>query len=146
TEGLVQTLDPGDNPVLAGFGDGRPALVLVSRGRGKLYCLASPPTAEGCRRLLCALAADLDLNRPVLAVDSTGSLVAGAEVRSVERDDHLLVYACNLGEQPVEFELQSEYELGPVEDLRRLKTLAGLRVSLAPYEETVFRVGKAGGR
>ena len=141
TGGLVQTIDPGDNPVLASFEDGRPAIVLVTRGKGRVYYLASPLVADDYHELLCPLAEDLRLDRPVLAVDSTGSPVTGAEVRAVERDKYLLVYACNLGAEPIGFDLKSEYAIGRVEDLRRLRVVEGGHVSLSPYEETIFRVG-----
>ena len=142
TQGLVQTLDPGNNPVLAVFDDGRPAVVLVSRGKGRIYYLASPLVTEDYHTLFALLADGLGLVRPVLAVDGEQRLITGVEVRAVERDEHLLVYACNLGAGPVEFDLRGENTIGRVEDLRRLRPVPGGHVRLSPYEETIFRVEK----
>ncbi|MEA2063295.1 MAG: beta-galactosidase [Gemmatimonadota bacterium] len=142
TGGLVQSLDPGDNPVLARFEDGKPAIVLVKRGRGRLYYLASPLAAGDYHKLLALLADDLGLQRPVLAVDSRSELITTAEVRAVERDNDYLVYASNLGGEPVEFDLKGEKTLGQVEDLRRLRPVPGGHVKLGPWEETILRVDK----
>jgi len=142
TRGLVQTLDPGDNPVLAAFDDGRPAIVLLARGKGSIYYLASPLVTEDYHGLLARLAEKLALTRPVLAVDSKGELVTGVEVRAVERESYLLVCACNLSGRPAEFDLEGEIALGKITDLRRLRDLPGRHVRLAAYEETIFRVEK----
>ncbi|MEA2063890.1 MAG: beta-galactosidase trimerization domain-containing protein, partial [Gemmatimonadota bacterium] len=143
SRGLVQTLDPGQNTVLASFEDGSPAVVLVKRGKGRLYYLASPLVTADYHKLLAPLADRLGLNRPVLGVDKSGVPVTGAEVRAVERRNDYLVYACNLGEAPVEFDLKGEEPLGRIEDLRKLEPLTGVHVRLGPYQEMIFRVEKA---
>ena len=143
---LVQTLDPGRNTVLARFEEGSPAIVLVKRGRGRLYYLASPLVTADYHKLLVPLADRLGLNRPVLGLDSSGVPVTGAEVRAVERRNDYLVYACNLGEPPVEFDLEGEGPLGWIEDLRRLEPLTGTHVRLGPYQEMILRVEKVGKR
>jgi Beta-galactosidase/Beta-galactosidase trimerisation domain len=140
TEGLVQNLDPGGNSVLASFENGRPALVLLTPGKGRIYYLASPPVAADYHELLCPLAEDLGLTRPVLAVDSEGKPVTGAEVRAVECDGHLLVYACNLSGRTLEFDLESARHLGEIKDLRSIKSISTRHVNLSPFEETIFRI------
>ncbi|MHC4394149.1 MAG: beta-galactosidase [Planctomycetota bacterium] len=142
TAGLVQSLEPGNNTVLARFDDGQAAVVLVKRGKGRIYYLASPLTATSYHELMSALAEQTGLKRPVVGVDSRGKLVTSAEVRSVERKSDYLVYASNLGAGPVEFVLKGKSEIGAVEDLRRLRVVPGGRVKLGPWEETIFRVEK----
>ncbi|HUU26934.1 MAG TPA: beta-galactosidase [archaeon] len=140
--GLIQTVEAGDNEVLARFEDGGAAVVLVRKGPGRIYYLAAPLAAEDYHGLLEPLAEDLGLNRPVLGMDNGGRLVSGAEVRSVERERDYLVYASNLGPEPVEFDLKGQGPLGAVEDLRGFRTVTGRHVKLAPYQETILRVEK----
>ncbi|MEA1996861.1 MAG: beta-galactosidase, partial [Gemmatimonadota bacterium] len=106
SKGLVQKIDPRGNQVLARFEDSGPALVLVKKGRGSIYYLAAPLATEDYHKLLAPLAEKLEINRPVVGVDNEGALVTGAEVRSVERKYDYLVYASNLGGEPVEFRLK----------------------------------------
>jgi hypothetical protein len=142
SDGLVQTINPGNNKVLARFDDGKPAIVYVKRGKGSLYYLAAPLKTTDYHLLLSPLAKLTGLNRPVVGIGRDGRLVTGAEVRSVEQGNTCLVYASNLTSEPVEFDLKGKNELGTVLDLRSLKELTGGHVSLGPYHETIFRVGK----
>lgn len=141
-EGLVQSLNPGSNQVLARFEDGKPGLVLVERGKGRLYCLAAPLAPLDYHRLLEPLAARAGLRRQLMGLGVDGSLVTGAEVRGIEYEGGWLVYASNLGDKPVEFDLKSDSPLGAITDLRSLKRLASPHVKLDPWQETVFRVEK----
>ncbi|MCE5271393.1 beta-galactosidase [bacterium] len=141
-EGLVQSLDAGRNRVLARLDDGAPGLVLVTRGKGRLYYLAAPLEPLAYHRVLEPLAASVGLARPVLGVGADNSLVTGAEVRGIEYDGGWLVYASNVGDSPVEFDLKGESPLGAITDLRRLQKLSGTHVKLGPWEETIFRVEK----
>lgn len=142
SEGLVQRLSVGGAEVLASLPDGNPGLVLSRLGTGRLYCLASPLTEESYYRLFEPLARQTGLVRPVTGVLADGSLVREAEVRSVERRDDYLVYASNLSGNIVEFELKSAAPLGAVTDLRGLKRLPGAHVTLAPHQETIYRIEK----
>ncbi|HUU26933.1 MAG TPA: beta-galactosidase [archaeon] len=147
SQGLVQTVDPGNNTVLARFEDGNPTIILVRKGQGRIYYLASPLVTEDYHELLEPLARELDLNRPVVGMDSRGRLVTGTEVRAVERERDYLVYASNLRGEPVEFDLKGRKEApGLVEDLRGFGTVSGGHVKLGPFQETIFRVAKAEGR
>ncbi|MCE5271394.1 beta-galactosidase [bacterium] len=141
-EGLLQRLDPGAGEVLAQLPDGSPGLVLERIGSGRLYYLASPLNPDGYHSLFEPLARLTGLNRPVTAVAADGSLLTGAEVRAVERGSDYLVYACNLGGKALEFDLKGASSLGAVTDLRSLEKLPGARVTLAPWQETIFRVEK----
>ncbi|MFH1068170.1 MAG: hypothetical protein V1794_00995, partial [Candidatus Glassbacteria bacterium] len=60
----------------------------------------------------------------------------------VEREADYLVYASNLGREPVEFALKGEEPFGRVTDLRSREELAGGQIRLAPWQETIFRVEK----
>jgi hypothetical protein len=141
-EGLVQRLSAGSAEVLASLPDGNPGLLLSRLGAGRLYCLATPLTEESYHKLFEPLARQAGLVRPVTGVMADGSLVREAEVRSVERRDDYLVYASNLGDKTVEFELKSTAPLGAVTDLRSLERLGSQRVKLSPWQETIFRVEK----
>mgnify|MGYP000607280640 CR=1 FL=1 len=143
TKGLVQSLDAGKNAVLARFDNGKPAVVLVKRGKGLIYYLASPLVSQSYHEFLSPLAEQLGLKRPVVAVDNDGKLITGVEVRSVERKSDYLVYASNLGGEAVEFTLKGEKEIGTVEDLRSLRVVPGGRVKLGPWGETIFKVKKS---
>jgi len=142
SRGLVQAVDAGKNKVLARFENGSPAVVLVKKGRGRLYYLAAPLVTEDYGEILVPLADELRLKRPIIGVDESGKLVTGVEVRGVERDRDILVYACNLQGKPVEFDLKSDGEIGTVTDLRSLRIVPGAHVRLKPYQETILRVDK----
>jgi hypothetical protein len=142
SDGLVQTIDPGINKVLARFDDGKPAIVLVRRGKGSLYYLAAPLKTTDYQLLLSPLAKLVGLKRPVVGIGLDGRLVTGAEVRSVEEGNNYLVYASNLTSEAVEFDLKGTGELGTVLDLRSLEELKGSHVYLGPYQETIYRVEK----
>ncbi len=146
SDGLVQKIDPGNNKVLASFTDGSPAIVLVKKGRGTVYYLAAPLGATDYHQILAPLAENLDLRRPLVGVDADGNLVTGAEVRAVERENDYLMYASNLGSSPVEFTIKGKGEIGSVEDLRTLRPVPGGEVRLGPWQETIFRIEKAGNR
>jgi hypothetical protein len=143
TSGLVQSIDPGRNTILGSFEDGKPAIVLVKKGRGSIYYLASPLVAADYHLILEPLAREAGLNRPVIGVDAGGNLITRVEVRSVERKGDYLVYASNLAGEPVEFDLQGQKGLGAVYDLRACRAQAGAHINLGPYAETIFRVEKA---
>jgi len=142
TGGLVQSLEPGKNRVLARFEDAKPGLVLVTHGQGRLYYLAATLDPDGYHRLLEPLAERAGLHRPVVGVRADNSLVTGAEVRGIEYQDGWLVYASNLGSTPVEFDLKGESPLGAVTDLRSMQAHPGTHVQLGPWQETIFRVEK----
>ncbi len=144
SSGLVQQLDPGANTVLAKFEDGSPALVLIAHGQGRLYYLAAPLAAEGYLEVLAPLADQAGITRPVLGLTAEGRLVTGAEVRAVERERDLLIYASNLTGAAVEFELVAADggKVENAEDLRGFATLQGAKVSLKPWQETIYRVTK----
>jgi beta-galactosidase GanA len=139
--GLIQTVDPEDSKVLAEFVDGRPAMLLSSIGRGNAYYLAAPLESEYYHRLLAPLAEKLELNRPLLAVDLEGNLITGAEVRAVESENGLLVYASNLTGKSVEFKLQTARgNLTKITDLRSGEPVTGSQIALAPWQEMIWRV------
>ena len=144
SDGLVQTLDPGKNEVLAQFEDGGAAIVLVRLGKGTLYYLAAPLEIGDYQKLLEPLAEKVALKRPLVALDGQGSLITGAEVRAVERKDDFLVYASNMRGTEVEFNLarQDGKALGRVRDLRGFGTVKDGRVRLEPWQETIYSIPK----
>jgi hypothetical protein len=142
SDGLVQTVDPGPNKVLASFDDGKPAIILVKSGKGSIYYLASPLKTPDYHLLFSPLAKSTGLNRPVMGIGSDGMLVTGAEVRAVEREKDYLVYASNLTSGTVEFDLKGNAELGAVLDLRTLVQIPEGHIKLGPYQETIFRIEK----
>ena len=142
SDGLVQTIDPGPNRILARFVDGRPALVLVKIGKGRIYYLAAPLQTADYHLILSPLASFAGLNRPVVAIGIDGYPVTGAEVRSVERKSDYLVYASNLSDEPVEFDLAGAAKIEKVLDLRSMKIQNGRHIRLTPFQETIFRIDK----
>jgi hypothetical protein len=142
SDGLVQSIDPGVNQVLARFDDGKAAIVLVQRGKGSLYYLAAPLKSADYHVFFAPLAQKLGIVRPVKAVDPYGNLITGAEVRSVEREKDYLVYASNQTADSVEFNLKASSDIKSVFDLRSLKEIAGCHIKLKPWQETIFRVEK----
>ena len=141
SDGLVQTVDPGPNKIIARFEDGKPAIILVKSGKGSLYYLTSPLKTSDYHVLFSPMAKLAGLNRPVVGVGPDGMLVTGAEVRAVERDKDYLVYASNLTSGPVEFDLKGSDSFGTITDLRRL-TITGAHIKLEPFQETIFRIEK----
>ena len=135
-------LIPVTNQVLAKFDDGKAAIVLVQAGKGSLYYLAAPLKSADYHVFLVTSCTKLGIKRPVKAVDTDGNLITGAEVRSVERERDILVYASNLTADPIEFDLKAAKEINSVLDLRSLKEIKGCHIKLAPWQETIFRVEK----
>ena len=142
SDGLVQTINPGSNKVLARFEDGNPAIVLIKPGKGSLYYLAAPLRTVDYHLLLAPIGRQTGLNRPVLGIAKDGNLITGAEVRAVEREKDYLVYASNLTSEPIEFDLKGAGEMGSVIDLRSLTELGNGHIKLNPYQETIFKVEK----
>jgi hypothetical protein len=142
SDGLVQAINPGSNKVLARFEDGKAALVLVKQGKGSLYYLASPLKTTDYLQLLTPLALKAGVQRPVLGIGNDGNLVTGAEVRAVEREKDFLVYASNLTNYPVEFNLKGSADLSNVCDLRNLAQLKKAHIKLNPYQETIYKIAK----
>jgi hypothetical protein len=142
SDGLVQTIDPGNNKVLARFDDGNAAIVLVRMGKGSLYYLASPLKASDYHLLLSPLANLAGLTRPVVGIGNDGNLVTGAEVRAVERKNDFLVYACNLASEIVEFDLKANSATGSILNLRNMTEYFSSHIKLEPYQEAIFRIEK----
>ena len=64
----------------------------------------------------------------------------------MERASDYLMYASNLGQKPVEFTIRGKGEIGAVQDLRKLRPVPGGKVRLGPWQESIFRIEKAGNR
>jgi len=140
--GLVQSIDPGKNKVLARFEDGKTAIVHALIGKGSLYYLASPLQMTDYHLLLSPMANQAGLKRPVTGVDKDGSLVTGVEIRSVPYGKDFLVYACNLGPESREFDLRSSSEITEIIDLRTMIKINGTQIDLGPYQETIYKITK----
>lgn len=142
SNGLVQSIDPGSQEVLAQFENAKPAIVLAQIGKGSLYYLAAPLKTEDYHKLLSPLTQKLGIKRPVTGRDQNGNLVTGVEVRAVEREKDYLVYASNLTPDPMEFDLKGSGDSGSIVDLRSLQQVPDGHVKLDPFQETIFKVGK----
>jgi hypothetical protein len=142
SNGLVQSIDPGPHKVLAQFDDGKAAILVAQTGKGTLYYLAAPLKTTDYHTLLAPLAQKLGLKRPFVGVDKDGNLVTGVEVRAVEREADYLVYASNLTQEPVEFDLKGSGEPGIIIDLRSLHKVPEGHVTLDPFQETIFKAEK----
>ncbi len=143
-KGLLQKLEVPDGKILAKFEDGGPSLVLSSRGKGSIYYLAAPLVDSDYHHLLEPLAEKLQLKRPLVGVTPDGSLVTGAVVRAVERQWDWLMFACNISDKKVEFDISGQQELGVITELRSLTKLSGRHVELEPYQEIILRIAKPG--
>ena len=142
SEGLIQSIEPEKNKVLAKFEDGKPAIVLSPQGRGSLYFLAAPLRTADYLPVFSLLAAKAGLDRPVIGIGHDGNLITGAEVRGVERERDLLVYACNLTNTKVEFDLKGKENFGTVTDLRKMTEFTTHHIILEPFEESLFKIDK----
>jgi hypothetical protein len=124
SNGLVQTIGPGNYTVLAKFEDGKAAIVHSKIGEGSLYYLAALLKPKDYHLVFSDLTQKLALKRPVVGIDQNGKPVTGVEVRGVERDDDWLVYASNLQPEPVEFDFQVDGEFSAIQDLRSLAKIS----------------------
>lgn len=143
SNGLVQTVEPGNHNVIAGFEDGKPAMILLQIGKGSLYYLTSPLKSKDYHLLLAPLSQKLKLTRPLVAVDQNDNLVTGVEVRAVERSNDYLVYTSNLKSEPISFRLKGKEKAGSILDLRSLQEISGINLYLRPFQETIYRVEKS---
>jgi hypothetical protein len=142
SDGLIQTLDPGTNRVIARFEDGKAAIVVVRFGKGSVYYLASPLKTSDYHRLLSPIAHLAGVNRPVVGIGKDGGLIEGAEVRAVERDNDYLIYASNLTAGTLEFDLKGDNEISDPIDLRNLSGLKSNHIVLSPFQETILQAQK----
>jgi hypothetical protein len=142
TVGLIQSIDPGKNEVLAQLDNGKPAIILVRYGNGSLYYLAAPLKSADYHLLLAPIVRKIGLQRHITAIDSDGYLITGAEVRSIERKNDYLVYASNLTADTISFYLKSEEPAGLTIDLRTLAKVPENHVILKPFQESIFKTEK----
>jgi hypothetical protein len=142
SNGLVQTIGPGNYKVLAKFDDQKPAIIKSSIANGSLYYLASPLKSNDYHLLFSSLVKGLGLKRPILGIDKNGNLITDVEIRSVERNDDILVYASNLKAEPVHFSLVGDTKLETIQNLRTLTKIPAEDITLEPFQETIFRVEK----
>ncbi len=142
SEGLVQTIDPGNNTVIGRFEDGHPAIVHVKSGKGSLYYLAAPLKTQSYHQLLSPIVKKLGIKRPVIAVDNKDDLITGVEVRGVENKSEYLVYVSNLTPDTMEFDLKARSEIKFVTDLRTTRIIEGNHIKTLPFGETIYKIEK----
>jgi hypothetical protein len=102
---------------VATFADGRPAMAVVERGKGRLHYLATPLAPASMTALLDPMVAAVGVTRPVTARLTDGSLPSDFECRSVSDGGSWLVYVMNLGDQPRTVTLSAEFEIASVRNL-----------------------------
>jgi hypothetical protein len=102
---------------VATFADGRPAMAVVERGKGRLHYLATPLAPASMTALLDPMVAAVGVTRPVTARLTDGSLPSDFECRSVSDGGSWLVYVMNLGDQPRAVTLSAEFEIASVRNL-----------------------------
>lgn len=146
SQGLIQTIDKNGTKVLAQFDDGNPAIVKNEIGKGRLYYLATSLKASDLHHVFASILEKTDMKRPIVGVNENGDLITKVEVRAVERDLDYLVYASNLTEDHVEFELRSNLKWETITDLRKMVEIREKNIKLGPYQETIFRIEKAIGK
>jgi len=146
SQGLIQTIDKNGTKVLAQFDDGNPAIVKNEIGKGRLYYLATSLKASDLHHVFASILEKTDMKRPIVGVNENGDLITKVEVRTVERDLDYLVYASNLTEDHVEFELRSNLKWETITDLRKMVEIREKNIKLGPYQETIFRIEKAIGK
>jgi hypothetical protein len=88
------------------------------------------------------LADRIGIRRAVKALDTSGNMITGAEVRGIEREKDYMVYASNLTAGTIEFDLRIDNKIESITDLRSLKQIEGQHVLLKPYGETILRIEK----
>lgn len=142
SDGLILKIDPRKNEILAEFEDGQPAIILIRIGKGSLYYLASPLKTESYHQMFSLLADRIGIRRAVKALDTSGNMITGAEVRGIEREKDYMVYASNLTAGTIEFDLRIDNKIESITDLRSLKQIEGQHVLLKPYGETILRIEK----
>ena len=140
--GIAQTLAAGGgNAVLARFADGDPAIVMHTRGRGKLYYLAIPLEPSSYARMLDGLFEHAAITRPVRFTDSAGRRIWQVEGRSLRQGRGWLVYLVNHGRQPKMVKLVLPEKAESLKDLRRDGELAPEElIALEPAETRLIRV------
>jgi hypothetical protein len=116
--GVLQELVlSGPARAVATFADGKPALAVVERGKGRLYYLATPLAPASMTALLDRMLAAAGVFRPVTARLTDGSLPTDFECRSVPDGGRWLVSLMNLGDQPRTVTLSAEFEIASVRNL-----------------------------
>ncbi len=136
--GVCQTLElkGGARPV-ATFADGKPAIVEISRGRGRLLYLAIPLETNSVSALNDFLARKLGVTRLLAVTAPDGRRVPGVEVRSRTTDAGVVAYVWNLSGADQTLRMSPSFPFSAVANLTAETPHRGLTISV-PNKETVF--------
>jgi hypothetical protein len=136
--GVCQTLElKGGAKTVATFADGKPAIVEIPRGKGRILYLAMPLETHSVTALNDYLVAKLGITRPLVATGQDGSRVAGVEVRSRATNDGVAAYVWNLSGAEQTLKMTPAFKYSGIMNLSTETPQEGLTIKV-PNKETVF--------
>ena len=146
--GVVQRITVGRGvEVLATYPDGSPAIVLVRRGRGKLYYVAAALSPKTFSVFMDMLIEATGLNRPIRIVGERGHNAWGVEGRAVRRNEgQFVVYLTNYTQNRLRVRISTREKIERVYDLRAAAQHKGLAVTLSPRETRLLLLSVAKAR
>jgi hypothetical protein len=128
--------------VLARFPDGSPGIVLIERGRGRIYYLAGALLPRDFAGLIDRIVEKEGLRRPIRVVDMDGESVWGVEARTVsgEKDGEYLLYLANVQSKGKRVFLKTDLPIGGMTELRAMEDCPSREIALGPRETKLFLI------
>ncbi len=133
-----QIIDCSPGSVLARFPDGRPALVLIKKGQGKVYWLAAPLEPESWRRFLALLAPHAGVSLELRVSQEQGGVVPELEFRVVNYAQGHLAYFYNNSDRAIPFRIEPKFRFSRIFDRRTESVVPGREFVLPPRETAIL--------
>ncbi|MFB3892040.1 MAG: beta-galactosidase [Phycisphaerae bacterium] len=136
--GVMQTLElKGDAKAIATFADGKPAIVEIPRGKGRILYLAMPLETPSVTALADWLTGKLAITRPLEVTAQDGGRIAGVEARCRISDDGMVAYIWNLSGADQTLKMKPAFKYSSIANLGTETPHEGLTINV-PNKETVF--------
>jgi len=137
--GVVQDIKTGKSAeVLATFEDGKPAIVVNRKGKGKVYYLATSLEKDSLWKFFDLVVKDEKIERLVTIVDKEGKRVNGIESRTLAKDGGYVTYIINLTDKDVTVKLDTKLAFKSVTDMLKEVPADASNISIKK-NRTVFR-------
>jgi hypothetical protein len=140
--GIMQTLElkGGAKPVAA-LSDGKPAIVEIPRGKGRMLYLAMPLETPSVTALNECLVARLGVTRSLVVTAADGRRLDGVEARCRSDADGMVAYVWNLSGADATLKLSPTFKYSSIVNLGAETPHDGLTITV-PNKETVFLLFK----
>ena len=141
-QGTIQDITVADpHQTLATFPDGKPAVVSLTRGKGRVYYSATSFPARDLRELLDAILNKTEVQRPVRVQGEDGRPLWRVEGRYTAGDFGRLLYIVNFNDRPVQGRVEVRGgPAGTLFDLRSQTRVPSENVNVPAGETMILRL------